>query len=75
MPMQYLPQFQHSRYPKRGEVQVFCGDRKIYMGKWRKDLHDRIISYAFRSDRTVTVKRAHDDQLLFSVKPTGRDAE
>lgn len=73
MQTQYLPQFEFMLYPNRGEVKVFCGDRPIYTGKWHKDFHGRIISYAYRAERTVTVKRAHDDQLLFTVQPFGRD--
>ena len=59
----------HSNYPQRGEVAVFAGDICIFTGKWQVDFHSRIFMLADRRQQTISVRRAADNQLLFSVDP------
>ena len=65
--------FTSCRYPRRGEVVVFAGNRQIFNGKWQHDFHTRLTQYAYRTGESITVKRARDYALLFSLKPCSFD--
>ena len=67
-PDRYFPA-DHSNYPQRGEVAVYAGDTRIFIGKWQPDFHSRIFMLADRRQETISVRRAADDQLFFSVDP------
>ena len=51
------------------EVTVSCGTRQVFVGKWQPDFHSRIFMLADRRQETISVRRAADGQLFFSVDP------
>ena len=62
-------------YPNRGEVVVTCGDTQIFKGKWQHDFHTRLTRYAYRTGESISVQRARDHALLFTLNPFSFDDE
>ena len=65
--------FTSRHYPNRGEVAVFAGESQIFKGKWQNDFHTRLTSFAYRTGETITVQRARDNALLFTLNPCSFD--
>ena len=59
----------HSNYPQRGEVAIYAGEKRLFTGKWQHGFHSRIFALADHRQQTISVRRAADNQLLFSVDP------
>lgn len=67
-PTRYYPSH-HSNYPQRGEVAIYAGEKRLFVGKWQHNFHSHIFMLADRKQQTISVRRAADNQLLFSVDP------